>query len=175
MLDMVNFIILASFRTTKFQLAFSSEEIFHKIFFSVKDPDQCNCLHDSYKHFQDCYISISVLKHKIYFTFNQMLLLLFGDMSLNSVLTGNSDSQYFCKPFENKILHFLHLSVKKVLPNQDEILKLQFLVQPSFKLAILLSDVTDVAVRILRRNKTKSTFVGIIYRPLNNINFLECI
>ena len=80
--------------------------MFHKRFFSVEVVDLCNRLHDSYHHYQDCFIAISVLKYKNYSTFYQMLLLLSGDVSLSPGPTPNSVSQSFWKPFKNKALHF---------------------------------------------------------------------
>ena len=74
---------------------------------SVKVLDLYSRLHDSYHHYQDCLIAISVLKYKNYSKFYQMLLLS-GDMSLNPGPTSNNLSQSFSKPFENKGLHFLY-------------------------------------------------------------------
>ena len=55
---------------------------FTKNFFSVEVLDLCNRLHDSYHHYQDCFIATSVLKYKNYPKFYQMLLLLSGDIIL---------------------------------------------------------------------------------------------
>ena len=50
-----------------------------------------------------------------------MLLLLSGDITLNTVPTPNSLSQSLWKPFENKDLHFLHLNIDSILPKLDEL------------------------------------------------------
>ena len=49
------------------------------------------------------------------------MLLLSGDISLNPGPTPNSVSQPFWKPFENKGLHFLHLTINSILPKLDEL------------------------------------------------------
>ena len=50
-----------------------------------------------------------------------MILLLSGDISLNSGPTLNGVFQSHCKPFQNKGLHFLHLNVNSILPKLDEL------------------------------------------------------
>ena len=55
---------------------------FTKNFFLVEVLYLCNRLHDSYHHYQDCFITTSVLKYKNYPKFYQMLLLLSGDIIL---------------------------------------------------------------------------------------------
>ena len=64
--------------------------MFHERFFSVEVLDLCIGLHNSYNHYQDCFIAISVLKYENYSKFYQMLLLLSGDISLNPGPTVNS-------------------------------------------------------------------------------------
>ena len=49
-----------------------------------------------------------------------MLLLLFGDISLNPGPPLNSVSQAFWKSLENKGLHFLDLSINSILLKFDE-------------------------------------------------------
>ena len=93
---------------------------FTKYFFALKVLDLCNCLHDSYHHNQDRFITISVLKYKNYSKFYQMLLLS-GDRSLNPGPTPNSVSQSFWKLFENKALRFLHLNINSILSKLDEL------------------------------------------------------
>ena len=85
--------------------------MFHKRFFSVEVLDLCNRLHDSYHHYQDYFIAISVLKYQNYSKFYKMLLLLSGDINF----------PVFWKPFENKGLHFLHLNIDSILPKFDEL------------------------------------------------------
>ena len=94
--------------------------MFYKRFFLVEVVDLCNCQHDPYHHYQDCFIAISVLKDKNYSAFYHILLLS-GDISLNLGPTPNSLSQLFWKPFENKGLHFLHLNINSILPKLDEL------------------------------------------------------
>ena len=92
-------------QSTKLDLQFQLRKCFRKDFFSVEVLDLCNRLHDSYHHYQDCFIAISVLKYKNYSTFYQMLLLLSGDISVNpGPTTSNSVSLSFWKSFENKSL-----------------------------------------------------------------------
>ena len=50
-----------------------------------------------------------------------MLLLLSGDISLNSGPTPNSVSKSFWKHFENKGVHFLHLNINSILLKLDEL------------------------------------------------------
>ena len=78
-------------------------------------------LHDSYHHYQDCFIAISVLKYKNYSKFYQTLLLLSGDISLSPGPRPNSISQSLWKPFESKGLHSLRLNNSSVLPELDEV------------------------------------------------------
>ena len=94
--------------------------MFHKRFFLVEVVDLCNCQHDPYHHYQDCFIAISVLKDKNYSAFYHILLLS-GDISLNLGPTPNSLSQLFWKPFENKGLHFLHLNINSILLKLNEL------------------------------------------------------
>ena len=77
-------------------------------------------MHDSYHHYQDCFIAISVLKYKNYSKFYQTLLLLSGDISLSPGPRPNSISQFLWKPFESKGLHSLRLNNSSVLPELDE-------------------------------------------------------
>ena len=95
--------------------------MFHKRVFLVEVLDLCNCLHDSCHHYQDCFIAISVLKEKNYSKLYQILLFLAGDISLNLGPTPNSSFQSVWKPFENKGLHFLNLSINSNLPKLDEL------------------------------------------------------
>ena len=95
--------------------------MFHKRFFLVEVVDLCNCQHDPYHHYQDCFIAISVLKDKNYSAFYHILLLLSGDTSLNLGPIPNSLSQLFWKPFENKGLHFLHLHINSILLKLSEL------------------------------------------------------
>ena len=95
--------------------------MFHKRFFLVEVVDLCNCQHDPYHHYQDCFIAISVLKDKNYSAFYHILLLLSGDISLNLGPIPNSLSQLFWKPFENKGLHFLHLHINSILLKLNEL------------------------------------------------------
>ena len=53
------------------------KKCFTIFFFSVEVIDLCNRLHDSYHHYQDCFIATSALIDKNYSKFCQMLLLLF--------------------------------------------------------------------------------------------------
>ena len=94
---------------------------FTKDSFSIEVLDLCYCLHDSYYHYQDCFIAIWILKYKNHSKFYQMLLLLSGDKSINPGPTPNSIFQPFWKPFENKTLHFLHLNANSILLKSDEL------------------------------------------------------
>ena len=95
--------------------------MFHKRFFSVEVVDLCNRLHDSYHHYQDCFIAISVLKYKNYSTFYQMLLLLSGDVSLSP----GPNQTAFPSPFGNllkiRVFIFLHLNINSTLPKLDKL------------------------------------------------------
>ena len=93
--------------------------MFHKRFFFGRSSRSMQPLHDSYHHYQDCFIAISVLKYKNYSKFHQMLLLS-GDICLNPSPTPNSISQPFWKP-ENKGLHFLHLNIYSIVLKLDEL------------------------------------------------------
>ena len=68
--------------STNSDLQSQIRKCFTKDFFSVEVLDLCNRLHDSYHHYQDCFIATSVLKYKNYRTFYQMLLILSGDIIL---------------------------------------------------------------------------------------------
>ena len=63
--------------------------------FSVEVLHLCDRLHNSYHHYQYCFIAISVLKYKNCSKLYQMLLLLSGDISLNPGRTPNNISQSF--------------------------------------------------------------------------------
>ena len=96
--------------------------MFHKRFFLVEVPDLRNRLHDSYHHYQDCFIAMSVFKYKNYSTFYQIILLLSGDIiSLNPGPRPYNVSQSFCKPCEIKGLHFFHLNINGILPKLDKL------------------------------------------------------
>ena len=78
--------------------------------------DLCNRLHDSYNHYKDCFIAISVLKYKNYSKFYLILLILSGDTSSYPVPTQNSVFQSFWKPFKKKGFHIFHLNINSIVP-----------------------------------------------------------
>ena len=191
------------------------------MFFSVEVLDLCSRLHDLYQHYQDCFISISILEYKNYCTFYQRLLLLSGDISFNPGPTLNSVSQSFWKPFENKGFHFLHLDINSILPKLDELKAIAWNTKAAIigiteskvddsifdseveisgrwilqcdrnrsgggvacyvkqDLCLNLRSTTMGDIKIISLDillpKTKAIFVRIIYRPPNNIIFLECL
>ena len=106
---------------TNYDMQYQPRKCFTKDCFSVEVLDINHRLHDSYHHYQDCFISISVLRYKNQSPFYQMLLFLSGNISLNPGPTPNSISQSFRKLFENKGLHFLFLNVNSILPRLDEL------------------------------------------------------
>ena len=85
-------ILKPAFKQTNCDSQSQLKKCFTKAFLLVEVLD---CLHDSYHHYQDCFIAIPVLKNKNYSTFYQMLLLLSGDLSLNPGTTPNSIFQFF--------------------------------------------------------------------------------
>ena len=186
----------------------------------VSPPSKKICLHDLYHHDQGWFLAIFVLKYKNYSKFYQTLLLLSGEISLNSGTTPNNISQSFLKPFKNKGLHFLHLNINSILQKLDEWKTIAgntkatiigitqskvynfisdkeveipyycilwcgtnrngggvaYYVRNDFCFNLrstTMGDIEGIFLDILLP-KTKPFFVGIIYRPLNSINFLVC-
>ena len=74
-------ILKPALESTNSDLQSQLRKCFTKNFRSVEVLDLCNRLHDSYHHYQDYFIAISVLKYKNYSKFYKMLLLLSGDIN----------------------------------------------------------------------------------------------
>ena len=69
------------------------------------------------------HFSISKLKYKNLNSFSQLLLLLTGDISLNSgpVHQGTLQCSYEWNIFKNRGLHFIHLNINSFLPKIEEL------------------------------------------------------
>ena len=92
-------------------------------FFNLETMTSCHYIQHMTLHKNLVCLAITNLKYKDYSNFYQFLLLLSGDLSLNSepVQISPAVSVNIWEPLNKKGLHFLHININSLLPKIDEL------------------------------------------------------
>ena len=92
-------------------------------FFNLETITSCHYIQHIILHRDLVCLAITNLKYRNYNSFYQFLLLLSGDVSLNSgpVQISPPVNVNIWEPFNKKGLHFLHININSLLPKIDEL------------------------------------------------------
>ena len=93
------------------------------IFFNLETLTSCRQIKHITLHKKFVFLTVTNLKYKNYTTFYKFLLLLSGDVSLNTgpIQKSPDVSSTIWEPLNKKGLHFLHININSSLSKKDEI------------------------------------------------------